>query len=187
MKGALGALAADELCPAAGSQGCSLRARGNQNMRIAAAIRTSGEGGRSTRDLGEAFLSQDCESAFARGAVYHPSRRRHRSSNDCCFTQRASASSRLRTYAVRFVKRWCRALWIDSDRRRAISAALAGASQPRAFQRREYRQWPPGASPADVLCPAPTCRPIGPRHLSAKRDQRQKDQGADEAMQGPLR
>lgn len=39
-----GALAADELCPAAGWQGHSLRVRGNQTVTTACAIRTSGEG-----------------------------------------------------------------------------------------------------------------------------------------------
>jgi hypothetical protein len=33
-------------------QGCSLRAKGNQNIEIAEAISSSGAGGRSTRDPG---------------------------------------------------------------------------------------------------------------------------------------
>jgi hypothetical protein len=46
-----GARAADNLCPAADPQGHSLRVRGNQNKKTAEAIRRSGEGRRSSRDL----------------------------------------------------------------------------------------------------------------------------------------
>jgi hypothetical protein len=55
------AQAADELGPGAGWQGYSLRAKGNQNIKIAEAISSSGAGGRSTRDPGAASKITFCK------------------------------------------------------------------------------------------------------------------------------